>query len=229
MRNKMKMLSLTLSAVMLLQSMPLSTAAAEIRAISHEKAVVSELMSDVSSTEISLVTVDKLISSANVNIQEKNDKRIIIKFNGYIDDEEALDSVSRSVKAIRKEIVSNSWFEGKTDKVESEYISKIESLTPNSLGISVFKDFEGTNVKILTVSDADDIDKVVERLKTTENVEIVQEDYSFAILADEKQWGLNNSGQTVNGITGEPGVDINLPSEQNGGEILVEIIKRRLK
>lgn len=229
MRNKMKMLSLTLSAVMLLQSMPLSTAATEIRAISHEKAVVSELMSDVSSTEISLVTVDKLISSANVNIQEKNDKRIIIKFNGYIDDEEALDSVSRSVKAIRKEIVSNSWFEGKTDKVESEYISKIESLTPNSLGISVFKDFEGTNVKILTVSDADDIDKVVERLRTAENVEIVQEDYSFAILADEKQWGLNNSGQTVNGITGEPGVDINLPSEQNGGEILVEIIKRRLK
>ena len=229
MRNKMKMLSLTLSAVMLLQSMPLSTAATEIRAISHEKAVVSELMSDVSSTEISLVTVDKLISSANVNIQEKNDKRIIIKFNGYIDDEEALDSVSRSVKAIRKEIVSNSWFEGKTDKVDSEYISKIESLTPNSLGISVFKDFEGTNVKILTVSDADDIDKVVERLRTAENVEIVQEDYSFAILADEKQWGLNNSGQTVNGITGEPGVDINLPSEQNGGEILVEIIKRRLK
>ena len=66
-------------------------------------------------------------------------------------------------------------------------------------------------------------------MRTAENVEIVQEDYSFAILADEKQWGLNNSGQTVNGITGEPGVDINLPSEQNGGEILVEIIKRRLK
>ena len=229
MGNKMKMLSLTLSAVMLMQSMPLSAAASEIRAISHEKAVVSELMSDVSSTEISLVTVDKLISSANVNNQEKNNRRVIIKFNRYIEDEEALDAVSRSVKAIRKEIVSNSWFEGKTDKVESEYISKIESLTPNSLGISVFKDFEAANVKILTVSDADDIDKVVERLRTAENVEIVQEDYSFAILADEKQWGLNNSGQTVNGITGEPGVDINLPSEQNGGEILVEIIKRRLK
>ena len=229
MRNKMKMLSLTLSAVMLLQSMPLSTAATEIRAISHEKAVVSELMSDVSSTEISLVTVDKLISSANVNNQEKNNRRVIIKFNRYIEDEEALDAVSRSVKAIRKEVISNSWFTGKTDKVESEYISKIESLTPNSLGISVFKDFEAANVKILTVSDADDIDKVVERLRTAENVEIVQEDHSFAILADEKQWGLNNSGQTVNGITGEPGVDINLPSEQNGGEILVEIIKRRLK
>lgn len=71
-------------------------------------------------------------------------------------------------------------------------------------------------MELLQISDTDNLDTVVNQLRKDPNVVYAQPNYPVTINAlpndtyFERQWGLANSGQTVEGLTARTGVDINI-------------------
>ena len=92
--------------------------------------------------------------------------------------------------------------------------AKLISKKP-SLRLSSKKLIERFKTETLEVSDSKDIQGTLEQLRDDPNIEYAQPNYALdAYMVPEdprfqEQWGLLNSGQTVNGQAGAAGLDIN--------------------
>jgi len=75
--------------------------------------------------------------------------------------------------------------------------------------------FVNNKLEVLEIDKSDDIDKVIAELKKDSRIKYVQPNYLLQVNdapSDpmfDKQWGLLNNGQSVEGLTGRSNVDIN--------------------
>ncbi len=79
--------------------------------------------------------------------------------------------------------------------------------------ISTKAQIKSLNTELLEISANDDAKAVAEALKNDPNVEYAEPNYMVELFFDpmfDQQWGLKNTGQTVNGNAGTSGIDINI-------------------
>lgn len=98
------------------------------------------------------------------------------------------------------------------------------------------EDIRKSNVSVLKTKGEESVESVIERLKNDPNVEYVEPNYKRYPMAIDTNdthrgllWGLDNTGQEVNTVTGTPDADIDTPeawtiSEGNENEIIVAVI-----
>ncbi|MBL4936324.1 S8 family serine peptidase [Clostridium sp. YIM B02515] len=96
------------------------------------------------------------------------------------------------------------------------------------------KDLSINNAELLSVSDNTDVDTMINKLKQDENIEIAQPNYLYYsqdISSDERsseEWGLENSGRTIQGSLGISGIDINIKKAwtitQGSEDVVVGVI-----
>ncbi|MFZ3371914.1 MAG: S8 family peptidase, partial [Desulfitobacteriaceae bacterium] len=95
--------------------------------------------------------------------------------------------------------------------IDSQKAKKTNSLTK-------VKSFPLTGAELLRTTQGSNLDEIIKALKADNSVEYAQPNYKIykSSIPNDPQfcnmWGLQNSGQTINGYTGVPGIDINTPS-----------------
>jgi subtilisin family serine protease len=88
----------------------------------------------------------------------------------------------------------------------------------SSLGVSGKSTIGKTGIEIITIPANRTVEEAVADFQNMPEVEFAQPNYRYHALATipndtgfSKQWGLDNTGQTVNGTTGIPDADIDAP------------------
>lgn len=95
----------------------------------------------------------------------------------------------------------------------------------NSKSLEKKEDLGANNIQVLKIKDAKTVEQKIAELKNDPNVEYTQPNYQYYPLAISSNdtyktnlWGLDNTGQTINGtsisggvVTGTPNSDINAP------------------
>lgn len=113
----------------------------------------------------------------------------------------------------KKEILVKYKNEAKANSVRTALKSKLK--------LSKFeakKQIQRHKMELYEVGADDNIDNIIAQLKNDPNVEYAHPNYPITLdaLPNDpyfgKQWGLSNSGQTVEGYTARPGVDIHAPA-----------------
>lgn len=78
------------------------------------------------------------------------------------------------------------------------------------------KEIKSLNMDVFEISEDDNVKELVEWLSNSADVEYVQPDYpiyAYGMPNDpgfNAQWGLQNTGQNIAGVSGTPGIDINV-------------------
>jgi len=116
----------------------------------------------------------------------------------------------------------------KADTIKSDLKSKLKL---NKLDSK--RKIKNTNIEVLEVNKSD-LDITVNGFKENIGVEYAQPDYLLSVDSipqDERfseQWGLNNSGQTINGQVGASGIDVSVIEawdvNTGGGNITVGVL-----
>ena len=92
------------------------------------------------------------------------------------------------------------------------------------------EDIRKSNISVLKIKDAKTVEEKIAELKNDSSVEYVQPNFQYYPLAvNPNLWGLHNTGQSVNGISGIDDADIDAPeawaiSEGEGSNIIVAVI-----
>lgn len=80
------------------------------------------------------------------------------------------------------------------------------------------EDLEKANISVLKINDAKTVEEKVAELKNDPNVEYAQPNFQYHLLAIDTNdtyknslWGLDNTGQTVNGVSGTADADVDAP------------------
>lgn len=106
----------------------------------------------------------------------------------------------------------------------------------NSKSLENKEDLRENNISVLKIKDAKTVEQKIAELKNDPNVEYAQPNYQYYPLAISSNdtyktnlWGLDNTGQTVNTITGTNNADINAPeawaiNEGTNTSVVVAII-----
>lgn len=155
----------------------------KLTAIVLSALLLLQCMSSISSPSLQLQTAfAESTQENNTQSNSKQVKRLLVKFK----DESQAESVKNNIKSTLK-------------------LTKLD----------IVKSFKSRKLKLLEVSEKDDLNKVVSEFKGNPEIEYVQPDYElslFDVPVDsrfQEEWGLQNSGQTVAGHVGIPGIDVN--------------------
>lgn len=129
-------------------------------------------------------------------------------------------------------------FKGKgIDLKTSEGAQKAADFS-KSKGLKEVRRFDRMNAALFKTAENESVETAVDRLKTDANVEYVQPNFRYYPLAANlgtndtyanNLWGLNNVGQTVNGIPGSNDKDVNAPEawalgEGSNDDVVVAVI-----
>ncbi len=106
---------------------------------------------------------------------------------------------------------------------DSSFSDNIKSFVKNKVNVKKFeitKHYKNRKIDLIEVDKNDDIKKIQAELKKDKRVKFVQPNYPLQIneVADpqfNKQWGLLNNGQSVEGLTGRLNVDVNAVNAWN--------------
>ena len=106
----------------------------------------------------------------------------------------------------------------------------------NSKSLDRKEDLRKTNISVLKIKDAKTVEEKVAELKNDPNIEYAQPNFQYyptSISTNDSYkdllWGLDNSGQTVNGVAGTNDADIDAPeawavNEGTNASIIVAVI-----
>ncbi|MFH1546163.1 MAG: S8 family serine peptidase, partial [Patescibacteria group bacterium] len=92
------------------------------------------------------------------------------------------------------------------------------------------EDIRKSNISVLKIKDTKTVEEKIAELKNDSRVEYVQPNFQYYPLTlNANLWGLNNTGQEVNGVSGTDDKDIDAPeawaiSEGEGSNIIVAVI-----
>ncbi|RTZ97803.1 MAG: hypothetical protein DSY90_06200 [Deltaproteobacteria bacterium] len=82
------------------------------------------------------------------------------------------------------------------------------------MGLTAKKDIHAIGATLVTLNKGEDVQSAVDRLRNDPRIEYVEPNYYMkpSVVPNDplfnQQWGLQNTGQTVNHVTGKPGADI---------------------
>ncbi|WP_265446661.1 S8 family serine peptidase [Acetivibrio straminisolvens] len=153
--------------------------------------------------------------NSDANIEEKNRKKIeeLVPPNVIeIGEKNEIDiNLNKNLNKTKKDIIVVYKDISKANETKEKFKSK-----DNVRDVKTKYKSKRFEMEALEVSDQKDMEKLIAEIKSDPNVKYVQPDYklnTFDIPQDEhfdKQWGLLNNGQIVNGQTGLAGIDINV-------------------
>ena len=118
---------------------------------------------------------------------------------------------------------------GKSGRVKLETMIRSKKLVKK-------EEIENTDLAVFEAADADAVDSLIDELRGQADIEYVQPNYIYepdSIPGNDPQraklWGLDNTGQTVNGEAGKADADIDAPeawgvSEGENSEIVIAVI-----
>lgn len=98
------------------------------------------------------------------------------------------------------------------------------------------KDIRESNVSVLKTKSDESVESMIEKLKNDPNVEYVQPNFQYYPLSIDSDdtykgllWGIDNTGQEVNSVSGTPDADIDAPeawliSEGNKNDVIIAVI-----
>ncbi len=96
--------------------------------------------------------------------------------------------------------------------------SRAKTDVRNQLSSSLIEDFKRISVQHIKIKDGQAVEEAIANFRSFSNVEYAEPNYIMSTRGTtpndtnfSKQWGLNNTGQTVNGTTGTPDADIDAP------------------
>ncbi|NLP14216.1 MAG: S8 family serine peptidase, partial [Clostridium sp.] len=151
-------------------------------------------------------------SNADIGKEADNNKEVLVTPNTNEIDEEnkVAKDVTKKPKETKKDIIVVYKDINKAKQTKDKFSSKNNREVKTKYKSKRFK------MEALEISDQKNIEEVIIELTSDPNIEYVQPNYrldSFIIPDDEhfdKQWGLLNNGQIVNGGSGVSGIDINI-------------------
>ncbi len=102
-------------------------------------------------------------------------------------------------------------------------------------GSPVNKKLAGKRTRLVMLPEGQSVDRAIARFQSLEEVEFAEPDYLYELRATvpndplfTQMWGLDNSGQTVAGVTGTVDADIDAPEawdvETGSDEVLVAVV-----
>ncbi|WP_430885852.1 S8 family serine peptidase [Fusibacter sp. JL216-2] len=160
--------------------------------ILEKKQIIVKMKTDKATSNWNkLRLVNEAISafSANIDSDSKNDS-----------DEENL-LLETKLDAIKNRIESKRNVKASTLKSEA---SQGEIKIKNKVG----------NIQIVEVTEAYDVEEVVDELTSDPDIEYAQPNYKLSLFSTDpyypNQWGLENKAQNINGMNGLSSIDINL-------------------
>ena len=145
------------------------------------------------------------------NFQEKRDVKKEQKLN-YVEGEVLV--------KFKEQKINLEQFSGRT-KAQQFAVSK---------NLDKKEDIRKSNISVLKIKDSKTVEEKIAELKNDSSVEYVQPNFQYyPLTVNPNLWGLNNTGQSVNGISGTDDADIDAPeawaiSEGEGSDIIVAVI-----
>jgi len=106
----------------------------------------------------------------------------------------------------------------------------------NSKSLEKEKDLNSENTSVLKIKDGKTVEEKIAELNNDPNIEYAQPNYQYSQSSlpindsyKNSLWGLDNTGQSINGVTGVSDADIDMPeawsiSEGVGSSIIIAII-----